>query len=188
MATHCDEGQRVDRRHNDQPNGRMAILAQGWRSFCACLSSLSHRQLDSCSWRASRLTLCSQSLPLRQHLPSLSGFVGLSLDRAVLQRAQPINRGTAQCILHQRHRHCSRMDSLSHECWQQIFRCLVVNDTARLARASFGRLTDVGGFEWLVEAHQDYWRLLDYLADVQYEAWLRREELSDSEAEGYRSD
>ena len=45
---------------------------------------------------------------------------------------------------------------------------------------------ETGGFEWLTEAHQDYWRLIDFMADEQYAAWLTAwysAWLSDTESE-----
>ena len=70
------------------------------------------------------------------------------------------------------------MNDLPVVCWRCVVEHLNVNETAILGRVSFGRLSDIGGFEWVVEAHQDYWRLIDWLADCQYEEWLRRDDIS----------
>ena len=57
--------------------------------------------------------------------------------------------------------------------WDQIISGLTVEDTARLGSASYTHLQLIGGYEWLQLAHQDFWRLIDWVADVAEQEYIQ---------------
>ena len=59
--------------------------------------------------------------------------------------------------------------------WDQIVSGLTVEDTARLGSASYTHLQVIGGYEWLQRAHQDFWRLLDWVADVAEQEYIQQQ-------------
>ena len=70
--------------------------------------------------------------------------------------------------------------------WRQVHELLeadAVNHSARLAAVASWSLSVRGGLMWLIEARLDYWRLIDYEADRQYEEYLAMITSSDSESD-----
>ena len=78
--------------------------------------------------------------------------------------------------------------ALGQVLWEQVFAGLTVEDAARLAGTSYTHLQVVGGFEWLQEAHADFWRLIDWIADVQEWEYNERNDAESDASIGSSSD